>query len=69
MTEPKVTIMTEPKVTLVTEPKVTITFAELTDEARTVELDVSLKELDEIAELRRIVAETTESQPVLYSTA
>ena len=61
--------MTEPKVTLVTEPKVTITFAELTDEARTVELDVSLKELDEIAELRRIVAETTESQPVLYSTA
>ena len=67
MTEPTIPPV-EPKIPPV-EPKITVTFADLTDQARKVELAISLKELDEIAELRRIVAELTETEPVLYSTA
>lgn len=49
--------------------KLTLSFVDLTEVDQATELEVSWDELDEVAELRRIVDETTGAQPVLYSTA
>jgi hypothetical protein len=63
MTDPK------PDSAAVEMAKVTLTFADLTSLAGATDLEVSWDELDEIAELRRIVDETNGTQAVLYSTA
>ena len=63
MTDPK------PDSVAVEMAKVTLTFVDLTSLAGATDLEVSWDELDEIAELRRIVEETNGTQAVLYSTA
>jgi hypothetical protein len=51
------------------EPVVTVTLVEFVKEASATTPEIDRAELDEVAELRRIVVETNTAAPALYSSA